>query len=142
MEESTEERINWLVVSNLGWIAPIIVAAYFGQTFWAVVALTMGCLSVYYHITNTRLAEYVDTGFAVIYIFVGPWMLWHVGFTHQTIFSIAIFCGAFFLYVNSIRCRILKQDAQYIVNHSLWHVCTASTTAFVYWTYFSFLVSG
>jgi hypothetical protein len=123
-----------MVVSNLAWLLPVLVAALANAYVAMAAALVMMFLSIAYHHTRQVMYEVIDTVAAVLFLISGPIILWQQAATlREWIFVGVVFSIAMAMYVVA-RTRKLKVD--YIRWHSGWHVAGAVLCAVVYWCAF------
>jgi hypothetical protein len=119
---------NW---SNLFFIIPLFLAAYFHLCFYATVILAITANSILYHFWDEH--KFVSSDYILAYslIAVNLFYCWRGKFTYPY-FYIALLFAIFALYLNF---RKTNNKSSYDLNHGFWHIFSSLITLFSILTY-------
>lgn len=126
-----------LVASNIPWGLPVFIAYYNETMILALPAIFIMFLSGAYHATANTFLEKIDTAFALLYILLGPILLFQTG--NAVAWTISIFCsvGALFIWRKAKKHDSQGDAVRYRKWHMVWHLITACIASVIYIFYFA-----
>lgn len=112
--------------SNLFFIIPLFLTAYFHLYFYTAVILIVISNSFLYHFWDEQKFIYSDRVLAYLLIAVNLFYCWLGKFTYPYFYIALIFVGVA-LYFNF---RKINDKTSYNLNHGLWHIFSSLITLF------------
>ncbi len=136
-EQDKSTRL-WLILSHIGWFV-VILQAYKFNDYWLLgFAVTSVAFSLLFHYTGLLLFEIIDTVIAIIYLMIGPVLLFLVAATiSEWLAGVSVSCLALGIYSVSSWYRCKGMCSTYVKWHALWHLVASFLAFFIYAVYFN-----
>ncbi len=129
---------HWLIFSNLTWLVPASYAYQAGSILLALPSLVVMICSMMYHWNPSRVREYLDTGFAVVYLGVGPFLLYAAAFQKLLLVVCCVVVSlAAATWVYARVCDTRNNALAYQRWHGVWHILAALMTLTIYMYFFN-----
>ena len=116
---------NFIIVSNLTFLAPLLMAWHYHYYFWVFLISGVMVLSILHHLQNHRTKVYyhLDQAFAWGLIVANTYYLFTSHFLNSIYFYLTMACvvAALYCYFNHPRSKWY---------HSLWHIFSSLITLF------------
>ncbi len=128
---------QWLVVSNLGWLAPAQYAYSAGSVLLTMPSLVVMALSMFFHAKPSLLRERIDTVSALIYVALGPVLLMiPVVRILELLFCLSMVLLAAVVWLRARWHDRVGDIGAYQRWHGIWHLMAALMTLAIYEYFF------
>ncbi len=112
---------NAVIVSNVLFLIPIIIAVKEGLYFYALLLTVATSISIIYHASHEKYLGSIDRTLATTVIIANLYLCYLSGFK-EPFFATALLFVVFAFYF------FFKAKNNYSLNHALWHVCSVVIT--------------